>query len=310
MVNSLFLKEQLNRVSNVVIEQEFPEFMMASGSLVDVCAPEGAGYETYSFDTFNKVGAAKIIANGADDLPLVNAEMERHYGVFRTLGNAYTYSVEDMDKAQLTGLPLNSTMAIAARETMEAEWDRLCYTGDAEFKLQGVIDYPNVPSALALNDGNENGGVNSALWIHKTPAQIYRDLRSVASAMRSLTKGKYFPSTILLPQEQYDLLLETPYPDNQGEETILSFYLKTQRMSPTGVQNVLPVPRLAGAFTGGADGLIAYTKRSDRQQIKLGMEFQALPVQVENLNYKVPCRMRIGGVVNYRPLASGQLVGI
>jgi hypothetical protein len=310
MPNTLVVKEQLNRISNRVIEQEFPEFMMASGALLDVSSPEGAGYDTYSYDTFNKVGSAAIIANGADDLPLVNAEMERHYGVYRTLANAYKYTVEDMEKAQLTNTPLNATMAVAARETMEAEWDRLCYEGDANFGLQGFIDYPNVPTDVALNDGNQNGGTNSSLWIHKTPAQIYRDLRSVASQMRVATFGKYFPAVYILPQEQFDLILETPYPDNQGDETILSFFLKTQRMSPSGVQQVLPAPRLAGAFQGGADGLIAYTKRSDKQEIKLGFDFQQLPVQIDNLCYKVPNRMRIGGTVVYRPLSVRQLTGI
>ena len=309
MPNSLFIREQLNRVSNVVIETEFPEFQLASGQMIDIESPVGAGYETYSYDLMTKVGSAAIIANGAEDLPLVNAYVERRYGRYYTLANAYQYTIDDLEHAQVANTPLTATMAVTAREVMEGKWDSLAYEGDPNYDILGLLNYPGIPEATATNDGNSNGGTNSTKWEHKTPVQIYRDLRKPASDMRIATKGKYFPAVYGLPQRQYDLIAETPYPDNAGSETILSFFLKTQRQSPTGVQDVLPVPRLFEAFNG-VDGLIAYTKRRDRQELKLGMDFTQLGVQIENLSYKVPCRMRCGGIVVYRPYAMRRLVGI
>lgn len=304
MPSSLFVQEQLNRVSNVVIETEFPEYQMASGNLLNISQPYGAGVDTYSFDILTKVGQTAVIANGSEDIPNVNAFTERRYGKFYTIANSYQYTIQDLEHAEFAGTSLNSQMAVAAREISESKFDEICHFGDENYDLEGIVDYPNVPTEVATDPGS------GTEWANKNPSQIYDDLRKLASDMRNATKGKYFPTTLIMPQKQFDLISETPYPDNQGSETILSFFLKTQRLTPTGVQQVFPVPRLEGAFSGGADGMIGFTRRPDRQEIMLGMDFTQEQPQLDSLTYKVITRMRVGGVVVYRPYSVRQLTGI
>ena len=305
MPSSLFTEEQLNRVSNIVVEQEFPEYQMASGNILNVSQAYGAGVDTYSFDILTKVGQAAVIANGAEDIPQVNAYTERRYGKFYTIANSYSYTIQDLEHAQFAGLNLNAQMAISSREIMESKFDEISWFGDDQYDLEGIVDYPNVPTEVA-----PDGNTGSSEWDTKTPAEIYQDLRKLAGDMRNATKGKYFPSTYIMGQKQFDIISETPYPDNQGEETILSFFLKTQRLTPTGVQEVFPAPRLENAFAGGVNGIIGFTRRPDRQQIMLGMDYTQEPPQLENLTYKVIARMRVGGVIIYRPYSVRQLTGI
>lgn len=309
MPDSIFVREQLNFVTNEVYEVEYPEYLFANGTMIDIDQSTPRGAETYSYDTLTKQGAAAIIANGADDIPMVNANVKRHYGRFYEMANGYRYTIQDLEKAQYANKNLDATMLMVARESMEQEFDDIIAYGKEGFDLQGLVNYPGIGTDTAIADGNENGGTNSPLWIHKTPAQIYRDLRLPAAQMRSVSKGKYFPQAYALPQEQFDLLAETPYPNGQGEQTILSFFLSTQRISPSGVQTVFPVPKLEGAFPGNTNGLIAYTKRADRLKVMTQGGLDVLQPQREIMGWKIALRFSIGGCVVYRPLSMRFLVG-
>jgi hypothetical protein len=305
MASTYFVENQLNRVKNLVIEQEFPEYLIPSGGLIDVSDAYGPGVDTFSFDVLTKVGQSAILANGAEDIPMINVHTERRYGKFYTIANGYSYTLQDMNHAEYAGINLNAQMAIASREVMEAKADEIGFFGETGYDLQGFVDYPGVPSETAPQDNN-----GDTEWSKKTPAEIYNDLRKPASDMRSATTGKYSPAIYALPQEQFDLINETPYPDSQGDETILSFFLKTQRQTPQGVQEVIPAPRLKGAFTGGVDGLIAFTPRPDRQEFVIGEDYTQEAPQLSGLTYRIFAHMRVGGTVIYRPYAVRQLTGI
>jgi len=177
--------------------------------------------------------------------------------------------------------------------------------------LLGFIGYPNVPTDTALNDGNSNGGTNDTEWEFKTPEQVYRDLSNFVSAMRTATNGAESPEVIALPQAQFDLILQTPYPTNSASgETIMSFFLKTQRMTPAGVQSIIPMPYLAGKGTAGVDVAIAYRKRADKIKLHIPMEFEQRP-PIEDLNeVRTLCRMKTGGIQVNKPLSMRYLEGI
>jgi len=305
MASTFFVENQLSRVRDFVVEQQFPEYLIPSGGMINVSGAYGPGVDTFSFDTLTKVGQSAILANGAEDIPMVNVYTERRYGKFYTIANGYSYTIQDMNHAEYAGVNLNAQMAVASREIMEAKADEIGFFGEKGYDLQGLVDYPGVPSETA-----PNGGSGNTEWSTKTPAEIYEDLRKPAADMRAATMGKYSPDTYAMPQEQFDLINETPYPDNQGSETILSFFLKTQRQTPQGVQEVIPAPRLKGAFAGGVDGLIAFTMRPDRQEFVMGEDYTQEAPQLDGLTYKVFAHMRVGGVVVYRPYAVRQLTGI
>lgn len=307
MVSNLFIQRQLNYVQAAVVEQDFPEMLMASGSFLPISTEVPAGAQTYSYKLLTFIGSAAILGNGADDLPLVNAYAEERIGRVRTLANAYEYTVEDMEAAQFAGTNVDSQMAIGAREVMEREFDLLGYEGNSNFNLLGLLNHPNVPSYTVPNDGTGS----ATAWSTKTPELIYRDLRDFVSETRIATNGVETPEAIAMPQEQFDIIVGTPYPANSSSgETILSFFLKTQRATPSGVQSVFPAPFLAGKGAGGTDIMVSYRKRPDKIKLHMPLDFEMLPVQTTNMNYRVPCRMRTGGVQVTKPLSIRYASGI
>lgn len=307
MVTTLFIQRQHNYVQNEVMTQDFPEYLMTSGAFLPISTELPSGAQTYTYKLLTYVGSAAILANGADDIPLVNAYAEERMGRIRTIVDSYEYTVEDLEAAEFNNTNLDTQMAVAARQIMEAKFDQLAYDGDSNFNLDGLLTNPNIPTYTIANDGTGS----TTTWSTKTADQVYRDLRNFASATRTATNGVEIPEAIAMPQAQFDLIAGTPYPSaSAASETILSFFLKTQRMSPTGVQSVFPAPYLAGKGAGGTDLMISFRKRPDKIKLHMPMDFTPEPVQPRNFSFRVPCRMKTGGTQIYKPYSLRIATGI
>jgi hypothetical protein len=309
-IDSIFLNRQLNHIQKEVIKQDFPEMLMMSGAAIDISSELPAAARTYTFNLFNYVGSAAILANGAQDIPMVNAYAEEKIGQIRTLANGYAVTLDDLEGAAYAGVNITAEFGIGAREIMERTADLLAYTGDTRYNLYGFLNHPNVPTSTVLNDGNSNGGVNSTRWMHKTADQIYRDLTRFATSMRTQTKGVYGMQVIVMPEDQFSIINTTPYPAISSGETILSFFMKTQGRTLAGVQSVFPMAYLEGKGAGNSDLMVGYQKRKDRIKLHIPMDFRQEPMQQMDFSFKVMCRMKTGGVQVTKPLSIRYSTGI
>jgi hypothetical protein len=310
-VSPLFLRQQLEYVQNTVVEQDFPERIVVSGELVPVSSELPAAAETYSYRIMTAVGEAAILANGAEDIPMVTAFVEKRTGEIKTIVDGYEYTIEDIEAAEFANMNLDTSMAVIAREVMEAKADQLGYDGDSSHNLLGLLNHPNVPSGTVAADGNQNGGTNSTRWIHKTAAQIYRDLSQFGRSARTATNGVEFFDTIALPEDQYNILAETPYPDTStGNTTILSFYLDTQSKNPKGVRRIMSVPYLTGKGAGSTDLMLGLRKQESKIKYHIPMDFTQEAPQQRDLKIRVVCRMRTGGAQLIKPMSMGYRSGI
>lgn len=305
MTNTLFLRNQLEYIQNTLVKQDFPDRMIANGTLLPISREVPAGAETYSYKLFTAVGSAKILATGAEDLPEVNAFCEKRTGFVRTLANQFHITDDELDFAEYAGVNVSSEMAVAALEVMMAELDQIGYLGDSQNQLLGLLNHPNVPSTTALNDGT--GGLTT--WASKTADKIYRDLRNFVTSVRNNTNMVESPDTMLLPIEQFDLIAQEPFP-SATNSTILSFFLENQRKYPGGVQQVLPVPFINNQGTGGGDLAILLSRRENKIKFHVPRDFYMLPENRVGLKYIYPCKMRVGGVQCNKPLSMAYLQGI
>ncbi|MBW4460444.1 MAG: DUF2184 domain-containing protein [Nodosilinea sp. WJT8-NPBG4] len=305
MVSSLFLRDQLKYVQTQVVEQDFPERLMASGAILPVSSEIPIGARTYSYKLLTYVGEAKILANGGDDIPMVDLNAEERVGYVRTIADGYSYTLDDLESAQYARTNLDASMAIAARDVIEAKLDFIGYDGDTANNLLGFLNHPNVPTATVLNDGTASG----TTWASKTPDKIYRDLVNFASATKVATNMVEIPENIGLPVAQFEQISSTPM-QTGSDTTILEMFLRTQRASRAGVQNVMPLPYLAGKGTGGTDLMISWRKRADKIKYHVPRDFDQQPTQQFNLAFKVICRASTGGVECRKPLSMRMAYGI
>lgn len=300
---SFFVEGQLRYVRREITLMPLPEYLMADGRILPVSNEIPIGATSYTYYNRTLVGEAVIIANPADDLPTADVFSSMQTGIIYNVGDSYRYSDMDLEAAQFSGQNLPLAKAIAAKQAMLVKLDKIGYIGDPKYNLMGLTNQVNVPSASVLPDGV--GG--STKWIDKTPTQVLRDLRDMASLIPVDTSMVEQPDVILIPPLHHYYLMQT-YKDPASDMTLLEAFLRPQ--GDAGIKFVQPAPYLAGAAPDGSDMAIVFKRREDKAKFHIPMPFTPKRPQENNLHWKVPCRATTGGVEVTAPTSARYFYGI
>lgn len=253
-------------------------------------APEGA--DTITYETFDRVGRARIIMNYADDLPRADITGAETVIKVRGIGTSYGYSRDDILKAQMTGMQLDQRRANAAMRAYEEQIDSIAFNGDAKSGLIGFFTDPNIPTLVA----------NAGSWLTATPDAIIDDINRAMGNVRITTRMKEQPGTLLVPVLIYNRIAGTPRASN-SDTTILTFILQ----SVVGLNEVIPVNELEGAKAASA---YLYDKNPDKLQLEIPKEITFLPPQEKGLQLIVNAWGKCAGVNIYYPMSVLEITGI
>lgn len=296
---AIFFARQLEFVRAKTYDVERPKLSAWDLFPIDTSVPAGA--KTITWRQWDMVGAARIIASYADDLPHAGIKALETTTPIRSIGNSYGYDVQEIRHAQYAQIPLDAKLAMAARKANEQKVNQLAWAGDTVTGLPGFLSNANIPAFVIPADGTGS----SKLFSTKTSDQIIRDLNSMANGVFTQTNGIHRPNEIWLPLAQYAYISSTPR-STLSDTTILDFFLANNPF----IQRVIPVLELTGAGTGGADMIIAAENSQENYQMNLPLMFMQHAPQPKNLYFEVPCESRFGGVTIERPYAFLQAYGI
>ncbi len=289
-----FLAKQLEYVLSKTFDIKYPAFLGRKFIPINTEVPSGAN--SYTYYQWDEYGMAEIIANFADDLPMVGRFAKEFNAPIRSIGEAYMYSLQDLRASAHTGVPLDKDRAAVARRIMEQKVDALLATGDANAGLKGFLNHTNVP-LTALTTGS---------WASATAAQILADLRKVQTAILVATKQIFPPDTMLLDTGSFDQLSNMEM-STDNSATVLETFLKN---SPH-IKNIDQWWKLDLADAAGTGPrLVMYSRTSEVVEGVIPQEFEQMPPQAVNLAFKVPCHMRHGGISIKYPLAMSYADGM
>ncbi len=285
---------QLEYIYTTTYDVKYPEFKARTFIPLDSSVPTGA--ETYTYRQFDQIGAAKLIANYADDLPDVTVFGKEFTGHCRSLGSSYTYSVQEVRRAAMANYPLDANLAKVARRTIEALHDKIAAFGDASALLGGFLNNANVPIIAPITGS----------WDTATPDQIIADMNKLVNSIPIATNGIHIPDTLLLDIASFTKLASTPR-STVSDTTILAWYLAN---SPF-IRNIDHWYLLDLADTD-LDGprAVAYQRSPEVLGMVVPQEFEQFPPQMENLAFRIPCHSRSGGVKMTYPLACAYMDGL
>ena len=293
---SIFFARELEHVKAQTYDVKYPE--LTATRVIPVSTSAGPGAESITYQQYDAVGFAKIIANYATDLPRVDNVGKEFTSKVKSIGVSYGYSVQNIRAARTAGKPLEQRKANAARRANDQEVNRIAYFGDTKHGLVGFIAHPNITSYTLPNDGVDASSAASTKFKDKTPDKVLRDLNGMVSRMLTLTQGVETPDTMLLDFDTHSDLSTRPR-SSTSDTTILEFFLKN---SPY-IKNVEVIPELAGAGTNSTNVCVMYKKSLDKLSLEIPQPFEQFPPQAEGLEFVVPCHSRIGGVIVYFPLS-------
>lgn len=298
---TMFFARQLESIEPEVYRILYPELKYRD--LVPVSNRDNPGANTITYRMYDRVGMIKVIGNYADDLPRVDVFATEYSANVKGLGGAFGYNTQEIRAAILAGIDLDGERAATLRMATRQKENNICWNGDAETGLLGVLNNPNVPTQAVPT------GTGGYLWSQKTADEIINDVRIGTSKIRTQSKGIHTPNTMLLPIDQYDIIAGKPR-SIHSDTTVLQFILNNKEAYGLDMITTLPV-ELELAFTGGTeDGAIIYQKDPGVLEQRIPLELQLLPVQVRNLEFIINGETRNAGVVIRRPLAMVFLTGI
>ena len=300
---SVFLARELQYVRRKVLET--PKAPLEAFVVFPVQTEVPAGAESAFQRIYDSLGVAKIISNYADDLPRADVVAKEHAVKLKDVGAAYGYNVSEIRSAQFAGINLPSMKARAARRAIDEALNRIAWKGDDANNIIGFLNNPNIASAIIANDGNSNGGTSSTKFIHKTTAQIVRDVNKVIQSIPDNTNQVETANTVLLAPEAYNVLATTARTDH-SDITILEFLRKTH----PEITRWMKVGALKGAGTGGSDLMIAGRFDPDYIKFEIPVRYNQLPVEIRNLEYIVNCMARVVGVTVTLPMAFEKAEGV
>lgn len=264
---------------------------------VDTSLPAGANTITYR--QYDQVGAAKIIASYADDLPRADVTAKEFTSPIRGIGDSYGYNVQEIRHAMYANVPLETKRQAAARRAHDELINKLAWAGDSVSGLPGFLSNANIPGYTVPAVGTGS----SKLWSTKTGEQILDDMNGIVNQVVTQSKGVHKPNELWLPLAQYTLIASKQFDKTVSPMTILECFLNANPY----VKTVKPIPELASTANGGSygtyDGMVAADNSIDNYQLNIAMMFMQHPPQQRNLEFVIPCESRFGGVTVEYPLA-------
>lgn len=267
--------------------------------LIPVDTTTNAGADTISYSQFDMHGMAKIIANYADDLPVVGITGKEFLTKVRTVGDSYVFSVQDLKAAIMANKPLQSRLQSAAQRAQREKWNRIAFYGDAEYDLPGLLTNTNIPSSSA-----PAGASTDTEWSGKTADEILADMQFLVDQIITTTNGAEQPDTIVMPIANYRIA-STLQKSTASDVTVLEFFKKNNPTISVEWANELTAAQMAAngvtRFSGSV--MLAYRRSPEVLVLDMPQMYTEMAPQLNNLMYKVPAYSRIGGVSIFYPLA-------
>ncbi len=299
-IESVFFSRQLEQVKTRSYDKLYPE--LKSRRFIPAAQdPAPTGAETITYYQFDRVGMAKMIANYADDLPRVDVLGNKFTSPVRALGASFGYNIQEVRNAAFAKRDLNQMRANAARETIEEQIDRLLALGDTASGIPGFLTNSSVTAGSVATVSGDTTWADKAAT---DPDLIADDITTKIAAMQLATKGREYPDSLLMPENQFAIISSTRLVDQPV--TILNHI----RAAFPRITTIEPWYRLTGAGAGSVDRAVLYKKSSDKLGYEVPQEFEALDPQEHNLEFVVPCHARVGGTVIMYPLSMGYMDGI
>lgn len=298
----VFFQRQLEYVKSKSYDVQYPE--LKARSLFPVSNEAGAGATSITYTTYDQIGAAKIINAYANDLPRADISGKETTSPIRSVGISYGYNIDEIQASQMTGAALDQRRANAAVRSNEQTLNTIAFFGDAEHNLPGFFNNPNIPTGNVVNPGS------GTEWVNKTPDEILFDINDAFADVFETTNMVERANTLLLPPSQWSYIASTPRSAN-SDTTILQYVVKN---SPylNSEADVIPVNECKASLNPNLtnDAMVVYDRNPDKLQFEIPVELEMMATQQKNLEFIIPGRSRVGGVIVYYPLSANILEGI
>lgn len=283
-----FVRSQTTHIEPGVYATRYPDIQYRDLIPVDTSASEFATSVTYmSSDQF---GEADWINGNSDDIPRAGTKRAQFETPVHTAGIGYGWGWEEIGRARMLGINLQSDDAVAARRASELMVDRVALQGDARKGFQGLFNNSAVTPVAATNGDWSN--------LSTTGAEIAQDINNAILNVFNGTNTVAIADRLLLPYSKFHEIASRQF-STASDLTILE-WVRRNNVYTAQTGQPLMIRGLRGLDIAGVSGvprMIAYRYAPEVLKLHYPMPHRFLPVyQSGPLRWDVPGVMRLGGL--------------
>ncbi|MFO7820050.1 MAG: encapsulin [Halanaerobacter sp.] len=289
--DSLLREEDLNVLDEEIYQKGHSE--LKARDIFYVKTDISAGAETVSYDKLEEMGEAKVTANGADDIPLVDANLERTDHGIVTIESGFKIGKQEARAAQEAGRAIDTVKAGTARRVVSEKENTVTFLGNEARDIEGAVN----ATGMLTYTVEQNEDETSTSWEDKTGMEIVKDIRKAKGKMNDLDG---FEAQILaLAPSKYG---ELDKPLNQYNAQTVMSYLENDT---NWFEDIVEVNELSGADPDDSSdiGMIIDNRRENIEMV-LPMDItRDEPVKLSNGDIQVNLEERFGGLIIRYPQA-------
>jgi len=294
-MDALIRPQDLNAIDKRVYEPHASELKARSIFSLKTDIPAGA--KTYSYDVMTRSGAAKILAPGANDVPLVDADLKEETVKIYSIAAAFNISVQEVREAQMAGRQIEVTKADTVRKAIAEKENKIAFSGDKEHSIKGLTDAVGI-QVYAVPQ-NEAG--TSTKWSDKTGKEIVADIRKAKNTINKLN-GHTADTLLLTPDSSEEL--EKSF-NEFTQQTVLE-YIRSQNW----FERIETINDINGKGLAGSDCFVVLDSSPDVVQLGIPLDIMRHPQEYAFPNTKVPFEERTTGLIIRYPMAICRADGI
>lgn len=296
---SAFFKRELEMVKTQTYDVKFKQ--NKAFSLFPVSSEASPAVAEITWRQFTRVGMAKMVSDYAMDFPRVDIYGAEYSVKPKGLGAAYGYSIEEIRRAQMAGLPLETRRAEAARRAIEDKLNYIAFNGDTGTGLKGFIAYTGISEYTVASGGTGN----TKTWSTKTADQILDDMNGIVHGVVAATNGIEQPDTMLMPLEQYNLI-STKRLGTDSDTTVMEYFLKTNRY----IKRIEWLTELKTAGDSSTARMMVYVNDPMHLTLEVPLMFEQYEADKKGMSYEIPCYAKTAGMIIYYPASVAYADGI
>ena len=295
---SMIFALQLQHLRSTILDRPYPE--LKARRLIPQQSESPAGAEEFAYVVADQVGMFKLITNYSDDLPVTDVKGEKIVTDIAEFGGACHYSVNDVERANMAGVPLTSRKMISNRDAAERKFEKIAWQGDPEAGLVGMLTVPNATKETASTKAA--GGTT---WANNaTAAEVYADLVRPIIQQTEDTNETERPDTYVMSLSDMEYANSVFFEDASGQSALARF---KQNYPEVTIESTSYVK---GQGAGGTNVILAYKNDSMKVAMETPLPYNVMAPQFRNLVTIINARLRTAGVVAYFPLSITIIEGL
>ena len=293
--DALIRPQDLNAIDRRVYEPNASELKARSIFALKTDIPAGA--KTYSYDVLTRSGVAKILAPGANDVPLVDADLTEETVKIYSIAAAFNISVQEVREAQMTGRQIDVTKADIVRKAIAEKENQIAFSGESKYGIKGLTDAVGIQVYAAPQ--NEAG--DSTQWKDKSGKEVVADIRKAKNMINKL--NGHTADTLLLTPDSMEELEKT---FNEFTQQSVLEYVRSQGW----FQRIETVNDLKSKGLAGSNCIVVLDSSPNVVELGIPLDITRHPQEYAFPNTKVPFEERTTGLIIRYPMAIVRVDGI